>query len=421
MAYDVPTVVFAFGMTSLLLTLLSHRPLRGPTFLVPGVWGATWLRAELPVHVSVVEGGVVGAAALVGGLEAWPGWVGVACAAASAVGMLAHTGRARVCADTLAAALAGATGSAEAGQALIPVVTTRWGRMLGWPGRHPDVERVGDVSYYPSGSRRHTLDIYRRSDARCAPVLLFVHGGAWLFGHKGTQGLLLANHMAQRGWICVSINYRLSPSATFPDHLVDVKRAIAWVRRHIGEYGGDPGFVVLAGGSAGAHLAALAALTPNDVEYQRDFPEIDTRVQGCIGLYGVYDFTHGVQHWPHGGLRHLLRFLVMKRAIADAAEEYMKASPIARIGAHAPPFFLVHGDSDVLVPIEEARRFAEVFRQRATSPVALAELPGACHAFDVVSSLRGSYMVAAVERFCGWLHDQSRTSCGAQVNTEQER
>ncbi|PRC60832.1 esterase, partial [Mycobacterium sp. ITM-2017-0098] len=75
------------------------------------------------------------------------------------------------------------------------------------------------------------------------------------------------------GWICVSIDYRVSPRNTWPDHIVDVKRALAWIKEHIAEYGGDRNFVAIAGTSAGGHLAALAGLTANDPELQGDLPE----------------------------------------------------------------------------------------------------------------------------------------------------
>jgi len=96
--------------------------------------------------------------------------------------------------------------------------------------------------------------------------------------------------LASRGWVCVASNYRLSPKATMPDHIVDVKRAIAWIREHIEEYGGDPDFVCITGGSAGGHLCSLAALTANDPRFQPGFESVDTSVHACVPFYGVFDF-----------------------------------------------------------------------------------------------------------------------------------
>ena len=98
------------------------------------------------------------------------------------------------------------------------------------------------------------------------------------------------SHLADRGWICVAMNYRVSPLHTWPDHIIDVKRALAWVKENIAEYGGDPNWVAITGGSAGGHLSALAALTPND-------PGISARIRRCrypvvaaVPVYGRYDW-----------------------------------------------------------------------------------------------------------------------------------
>ncbi len=139
-----------------------------------------------------------------------------------------------------------------------------------------------DVSYGEFG-RRNRLDVWRRSDLADdagAPVLIQVHGGAWVTGSKEQQGAPLMGHLAERGWVSVAVNYRLGPRSTWPDQIVDVKRAIAWVKEHIVEYGGDPDFVVITGGSAGGHLAALAALTASVGAFQPGFEDADTQRPG---------------------------------------------------------------------------------------------------------------------------------------------
>ena len=123
-----------------------------------------------------------------------------------------------------------------------------------------DYAHDGDISYGEFGSRNH-LDIWRRPDLDRngrAPVLLQIPGGAWMVGNKRGQAHPLMSHLAELGWICVAINYRLSPRSTWPDHIVDVKRAIAWTKEHIAEYGGDPDWIAITGGSAGGHLTSLA-------------------------------------------------------------------------------------------------------------------------------------------------------------------
>lgn len=110
-------------------------------------------------------------------------------------------------------------------------------------------------------------------------MLIQVPGGAWALNGRRPQAYTLMSRMVQLGWICVSIDYSKSPRSAFPAHLIDVKRAIAWVRENIADYGGDPDFIAITGGSAGGHLASLAALTPNDPDFQPGFEDADTTVQ----------------------------------------------------------------------------------------------------------------------------------------------
>jgi acetyl esterase/lipase len=218
--------------------------------------------------------------------------------------------------------------------------------------------------------------------------------------------------LASRGWVCVSINYRLSPRATFPDPLVDVKRAIKWIREHIAEYGGDPGFLVVTGGSAGGHLASMTALTANEAEYQPGFESVDTRVDGCVAFYGVYDFTDRHRQYRNRGLTDVLERHVMKAPMATAREAYERASPMSRVHADAPAFFVIHGDSDTLVPVADARHFVEALRQHMREPVVYAEIPGAQHAFEIFPSLRTTFVVHGVERFLAHLYGRHRVATG---------
>jgi acetyl esterase/lipase len=222
-------------------------------------------------------------------------------------------------------------------------------------------------------------------------------------------------HLAERDWVCISADYRLSPHATFPDHLIDCKRAIQWIREHGAEYGANPDFLVVTGGSAGGHLAALVGLTANQAEYQPGFEHIDTAVQGCVPFYGVYDFTdrHGL--WQHEALTELLEKRIMKAARHEAADAYEKASPMSCVHADAPPFFVIHGDLDTLAGVEEARRFVAALRAVSRNPVAYAEIPGAQHAFELFPSLRALLVINGVERFVAYLYSQYLASSRLQA------
>lgn len=254
---------------------------------------------------------------------------------------------------------------------------------------------------YGDAGRRNELDIWKRPDLPLdagAPVLLQVHGGGWVIGNKDQQAMPLMAHLADRGWVCVSINYRLSPRATWPDQIVDVKRAIAWVKANIAEHGGDPNFVCITGGSAGGHLSSLAALSANEPAFQPGFEDVDTSVAAAVPFYGVYDWTNR-DGTGLASMEDMLARLVLKASLADARDVWEQASTMSWVGPDAPPFFVVHGANDTLVPVEQARSFVSMLRAVSRQPVAYAELPGAQHAFEVFDSPRTLYSAGAVHRF----------------------
>jgi acetyl esterase/lipase len=274
--------------------------------------------------------------------------------------------------------------------------------LLNRPGpRRRYAAQTCDISYGPRGTA-HLLDIWRRHDlapGRRAPVLIQVPGGAWSVGDKRVQAYTLMSRMVELGWICVSINYSKSPRCTFPTHLIDVKRAIAWVRENIADYGGDPDFMAITGGSAGGHLASLAALTPNDPTFQPGFEDADTTVQAVAPYYGVYDFTDFEN--MHEMMLPFLEHFVLKTRFSDNPERFRTASPISYAHRGAPPFFVLHGDKDELVPSGQARSFCAALREAGAATVAYAELANAHHAFDITPTVRSRLAADAVADFLG--------------------
>jgi len=227
-------------------------------------------------------------------------------------------------------------------------------------------------------------------------------------GQKEGQAEPLMAHLAERGWICVTANYRLSPRATWPDHIVDVKQALAWTKASIAEHGGDPDFIVITGGSAGGHLSALAALTPHVKDFQPGFEDVDTSVAAAVPFYGIYDFVNrfGTSRMD---LDDFLARKVFKSDPTTDRATWEQASPMSHVGPHAPPFFVIHGANDSLVPVEEARTFVEELRKASDQPVVYGELPGAQHAFDVFPSVRVHATVNAVERFLAVVRTQTNS------------
>ena len=274
---------------------------------------------------------------------------------------------------------------------------------------NPAIRVERDIAFGDAG-RRNYLDLYLpKGPVENAPVLLQVHGGAWIIGNKEEQGIPLMQHLAAKGWVCVAINYRLSPRDPWPAQAVDVKKAIHWIRQHIAAYGGDPGYIAITGGSAGGHLTALTALTPNTPEWQPGFEDADTSVQVAIPHYGVYDLAGSTGTKAAIKLRdQFLADWVMKAKWRDHPEVFEDASPILRVTPDAPDFFVIHGAHDTLVPVDQARRFVARLREVSKRTVVYVELPGAQHAFDIFPSIRSAHIVRAIDRYLHWHWNQYR-------------
>ena len=262
------------------------------------------------------------------------------------------------------------------------------------------------------------LDIWRRDDlpSAPAPVLVFSPGGAWVFGTRALQGHALMAHLVRRGWVCVSLQYRTSPQHRWPRQMTDVKAAIAWARAHIDQFGGDPKFIVAAGCSAGGHLAALAGLTANDPQWQADLPtDADTSLDAVVSMYGIYD-------WQDRSTVQRARFInflervVVQRSQVRHPDVFRAASPVDRVHTAAPPFLVVHGSRDSLIPVGEARAFVDKLRSVSVAPVGYAELPGVGHGFDLTDGARTAAVVAAIGRFLHHINqDRSAAQTGAAI------
>jgi acetyl esterase/lipase len=415
---DTGTAYLALSAVGAASTANAWRPFsrtgRASGFFFPG--GLTV--SELPLHTMATQVVVTAGMALAGALGSGAGKGGLALTAASCAGLVGLqrvSGRTR---DILEAALVDGLGpdyrqrmAAEfAPPADVPIRRSQIA--IPFPRYRRLYASERDVAYGDAG-RRNQLDVWRRhdlpSDAK-APVLVQVHGGAWTMGTKEQQGGPLMAHLAERGWVSVAVNYRLAPRHSWPAQIVDVKRALAWVKDNIAEHGGDPDFVVISGGSAGGHLAALAALTPGEATFQPGFEHADTSVQAAVPLYGVYDFVNRDRTGKLDLEDFLARYL-MKSKLADQREVWEQASPMTWVRPDAPPFFVIHGTNDGLVPVEQARSFARMLREVSTSPVVYAELPRAQHAFDVVSSTRTLHTLRAIDRFLAVV----RSTAGART------
>ena len=388
-------VLLISGATSALFTVIGLTCPRRPYFLIPITFFIGWLAGDLAIFHLIAQVVASGVLVSLGAAKKTNGRIGLGLMTISWAGLILLHRRQRAAARPLDEALASIIGPGQPSVATEPI---GFRELI-----HPFVPSangiriVRDVAY--GGHKRHRLDVFAPAQARTGcPVLLQIHGGAWVMGDKRQQGQPLMRHLARLGWVCIAINYRLSPKVAFPEHLIDAKRALAWIKEHVGEYGGDASFVAVTGGSAGGHLTALMGLTENDPKFQPGFTDVDTRVNACVPIYGVFDFLD--RDGLHKGLMEpVLARVVMKSRAADAPESWHAASPLSQIHVDAPPFFIVQGAKDTLVWKEEARSFAKALREVSTNPVAYAEIPYAQHAFDLMTNRRCVHTVRAMTQF----------------------
>lgn len=408
-------IYFFLAIISGLCTWSAIVQARRLYWLMPLYFLTAWLAGELALIHVIWQVGLTAALASVGLLADPMAQVGLAIFALSWLGLIYLHCQAMDSPIPLRAALR--EGLGEAYRTQLPrdrqrllrdhIEASEWIRPFHF--ERPGVRVHKHLSYAAAG-KRNLLDVYQPDVPREGgyPVLLQVHGGAWMIGEKEQQAKPLMYHMAQRGWICVAINYRLSPQSTFPDHIIDVKKAIAWIKENIAEYGGDPAFIAITGGSAGGHLSSLAALTPNREEWQPGFEEVDTTLQAAVPFYGVYDFLDGNSVRADMPMEDFLAHRVLKCKPEDNHDLWHNASPQSHVSADAPPMFVIQGHHDSLVWVEEAREFVTALRATSKQAVAYAELPGAQHAFEIFHSVRTDHTVNAVADFLEWSHAKWR-------------
>ncbi len=394
-------VLCAAGLLAAWSTLTALVRLRHPAWLTLPTMMASWLVGEAALIHLTVQAALTAVLVGSGALGSMPGRVGLAAMAVSAVGLVTVARRSRRAAPTAVEPLSGMGIRATAAELVAAGPPVRWWRP--GLGSLDGVRVVRDIAYGDHPRQRldlHVPDGHPPPAGR--PVVLQIHGGGWVIGDKRQQGQPLLRHLARHGVVGVAMNYRLAPRHRLPDQIVDVKRVIAWIRHHIDGHGGDAERLVVTGGSAGGHLAALAALTADDPRWQPGFADVDCSVRACIPFYPPTDLTDRLAlRGRTASMEPFLRRWVMPEGTppgrAPATDDpWQLLSPIARVRPDAPPFFVIQGDLDVLVWREETRAFVDALAAVSAAPVALWEVPGAQHAFDVFTSHRCSVAVAVV-------------------------
>ena len=397
----IPWLFLVVSAAGAMFTANALWPIRSSKWLVLPSFLLSMFAGELAAYHLIWQALVIGVLLTLGALEGLPGWIGLGLAGFSWLGLAWMVVRGHAAVSTIRAALQELMGQ-------VPSATIPWWRVLvPFPLRLARARVVRNRIYARIRGQKLRLDVYlplKRGPLR--PAVVQIHGGAWVVGDKREQGVPLMTRLSDRGFVGFNVNYRLSPGATFPDHLVDIKRAIAWIRAHADEYGVDSSFIAVTGGSAGGHLAALTALTANDPRYQPGFEEADTSVQAAAPFYAIYDLTDRLGTHPPGFIDTLLEPLVIKAFFEEEPERFAEASPIDRVVPDAPPFFVIHGDRDTLAPLRDAAEFVSRLRDVSCAPVLFAEIPGAQHAFDLLVTPRSLPVIEGVGHFLEYLYEQ---------------
>jgi acetyl esterase/lipase len=234
-----------------------------------------------------------------------------------------------------------------------------------------------DLSYVPNGSALQKLDLYvPESCEEPLPLIVWIHGGGWKAGSKDYCPPLM---WSRKGYAVASVNYRLSQVAKFPAQIEDCKAAVRWLRAHAEKYGIHPDHVAVWGGSAGGHLASLVGTAGDVAAWEEGHPSNSSRVEAVIDWYGRADLTP-VSKDP--AYANSLSASLLGGSGSRMAELAREASPIMHVSEDDPPFLIMHGDGDKVVPVQQSRAFAEALRKVGVK-VNLVVLKGAGHGGSV--------------------------------------
>ena len=237
-----------------------------------------------------------------------------------------------------------------------------------------------DLAYVPGGHERQKLDLYLPRAAGPLPLIVWIHGGAFRMGSKVDR---VPFEMLEQGYAIASLNYRLSQHALFPAQIEDCKAAVRWLRAHAETYGLDPLHFAAWGESAGGHLAAMLGTAGHERNFDvGEHLEHSSHVQAVLDFFGPTDFLQMDAHRLPEGMVHDApdspESQLVGGPIQDRPAEVARANPVTYVTSEAPPFLIVHGDRDPLVPYHQSVLLAEALRA-ASVPCRFYTVAGAGH------------------------------------------
>lgn len=242
------------------------------------------------------------------------------------------------------------------------------------------------VSFAQVDGQSLSFDLYAPDGGGPARgVIIWVHGGAWSSGSRASPNLI---GLTARGWALASVDYRLSTQAVFPAQIFDIKAAVRYLRAHAPEYGLPNTPFVIAGSSAGGHLAALVGVSNGESALEGSVGEggagsdqpVSSDVQAIVSLYGASDLTTILaQSTPHGLNVRVPALQLLLGGQPDTVPDLARlASPVFHVDATDPPLLMLHGDQDDQMPIEQSRELEAEYRALGLA-VQLVVVPGAGH------------------------------------------
>ncbi|CAN5233490.1 hypothetical protein BH10PLA2_BH10PLA2_38290 [soil metagenome] len=275
-----------------------------------------------------------------------------------------------------------------------------------------EVKQFSNVVYRPLAANedaslnKNKLDLYLPVGGRDYPVIMFIHGGAWVFGDKNQLGLyqLLATYWAKRGVGVAVANYRLSPAVQHPAHIQDVAKAFAWVKANIGGYGGDVNQLFVSGQSAGGHLVSLLA---TDESYLKAEGMALTDIKGVLTLSGVYNLPAryaasglpAVAGMPTGPDAAKQRSMPFARVFGNDPKLVQQAAPMSHVHKGLPPFLVLYAQRDPKILRDMALEFSGEL-EKAGQSVDLVEAPGRNHFTEILFlGQKGDPVVVAITSF----------------------
>lgn len=257
-----------------------------------------------------------------------------------------------------------------------------------------NIKEYKDVIYKTADSLDLKLDIYHSKNLKTkAPLIVFIHGGAWKKGDKHDYLVYLTSY-AEKGYVTATIQYRLAGVAKYPAQLLDVQSAVIWLKEHADEFHINPEKVAIVGGSAGGHLAMMNAYSNSDTT-NSDESKFTPKVQALVNFYGPSDLVDVAEED-----KPTVEYLIGKTEL-EAPELYKAASPLYFITKTAPPTITFHGTLDELVPYEQSDRLHEKLQEMGI-PTYYHKLEGWPHTMDAsvkVNAYAQYHMDAFFEKY----------------------